>query len=161
MREFIDEPRKDPYFLETYLLVAKLLEDSDCKKDAERILTLAYEKALELVTDEAGKWPDKLEWGWLENRHIIRTFIDMGLSYWKNNKPQKAYNLFKKLLKTNPNDNQGVRYFMLAILEEMSKKKFDERFGKDGFWDDKIDSWFGEKVKNHEKKFSPWLKIFR
>lgn len=75
-----------------------------------------------MVTEKSGQWPEKLEWGWIENRHIIRAFVNMGILYWKKNKTLEAYSLFQKLLETNPNDNAGVRYFMLAILEKCLKK---------------------------------------
>jgi len=113
-----------------------------------------------LVTEKSGQWPEKLEWGWIENRHIIRAFVNMGILYWKKNKTLEAYSLFQKLLETNPNDNAGVRYFMLAILEKMPEKEFNKRFDKGGYWDNEIDDWFNEKVKNHKKEFNNWLKLY-
>jgi tetratricopeptide (TPR) repeat protein len=152
---------KDPYYLDPYLLLADLYEDTGKKAESEKIIGDAYEKALELVTKKSGKWPKKLEWGWLENRHIIRTFFNMGILYWKNKKTIEAYSLFKKLLDTNPNDNPGVRYFMVAILENMTENEFNRRFDKGGYWDNEIDDWFDKKIINHQKEFSQWLKLFR
>lgn len=152
--------KKDPFFLDPYLLLADLLEATGDKAESDKVITDAYEKALELVTEKTGQWPEKLEWGWLENRHIIRAFVNMGILYWKNNKTLEAYSLFQKLLDTNPNDNVGVRYFMLGILEKMSEKQFYKRFDKNGYWDEEIDDWFDKKVKNHKKEFGLWLKLF-
>ncbi|KQC12095.1 MAG: hypothetical protein APR63_11710 [Desulfuromonas sp. SDB] len=151
---------KDQYFLDPYLLLADLLEATGDKAESDKVITDAYEKALELVTEKTGQWPEKLEWGWLENRHIIRAFVNMGILYWKNNKTLEAYSLFQKLLDTNPNDNVGVRYFMLGILEKMSEKQFYKRFDKNGYWDEEIDNWFDKKIKNHKKEFGLWLKLF-
>ncbi|MGC9366894.1 MAG: hypothetical protein ACP5FK_07620 [bacterium] len=151
---------KDQYFLDPYLLLADLLEATGDKAESDKVITDAYEKALELVTEKSGQWPEKIEWGWLENRHIIKAFVNMGILYWKNNKTIEAYSLFQKLLDTNPNDNVGVRYFMLGILEKMSEKQFYKRFDKNGYWDEEIDDWFDKKVKNHKKEFGQWLKLF-
>lgn len=63
---------------------------------------------------------DILEWGWLENRHIIRTILNKAISLWENNHMDEALNLFRNLLKTNPNDNVGARYYILAIRMNMS-----------------------------------------
>src|SRR5690554_647341 len=151
---------KDRFYFDPYLLLADIFERIGKKDESEKIITDAYDRALELVTEKSGQWPEKLEWGWLENRHIIRTFVNMGLLYWKKNKTLEAYSLFQKLLETNPNDNAGVRYFMLAILEKMSEKEFNKRFDKGGYWDNEVDNWFDGKVKNHKKEFNNWLELY-
>ncbi|MBN2651519.1 MAG: hypothetical protein JXR63_03975 [Spirochaetales bacterium] len=162
VEEIIEElktlKKEDPYFLDSYLLIAELLKYSNKYKQAEKQIDDAYEKALELVTDPSGIWPDRLEWGWLENRHIIRTFVNMGLKYWQETKTLEAYALFSKLLETNPNDNPGVRYYMVAILENLSKNEFYARFENENGKNEDIEKWFQKGLKNHKKVFSQWLK---
>lgn len=152
--------KKDPFFFDSYLMIFDLLNNSGKSKEAEEIIADGYNKALDLVLDKNGNWPEKLEWGWLENRHIIRLFINVGITLWKKGKQEEALELFEKLLKTNPNDNAGVRYFILAILEGMSLTAFNKKFDKDGFWDSEIDEWFSEKINTHKEYFGWWLKLF-
>jgi len=85
-----------------------LLEENK-NREAEVILDEAYRRALALITDEKGNWPDSLPWGWLENRHIIRTLVNKAVSLWDQGKTDEALEMFRKLLRTNPSDNAGVR----------------------------------------------------
>ena len=143
--------KEDPYFFDSYLMIFNLLNSSGKSKEAEEIITQGYSKALDLILDKTGNWPLKLEWGWLENRHIIRLLINVGITLWKKEKHEEALELFEKLLKSNPNDNGGVRYFILAILEGMSLNIFNKKFDKDGYWDTTIVEWFNEKVNTDRK----------
>ncbi len=152
--------KEDPYFFDSYLMIFNLLNSSGKSKEAEEIITQGYSKALDLILDKTGNWPLKLEWGWLENRHIIRLLINVGITLWKKEKHEEALELFEKLLKSNPNDNGGVRYFILAILEGMSLNIFNKKFDKDGYWDTTIVEWFNEKVNTHKEYFDWWLKLF-
>ena len=107
--------KKNPDFLDSYLLLYEILQDEGNLQKGEKVLNEAYERAVKLITDEQGNWPDILEWGWLENRHIIRTFLNKVISLWKNKKIDNALDLFGKLLKTNPRDNVGgtIYYWQL------------------------------------------------
>ncbi len=152
--------KKDPFYFDPYLLIADLYENTSKNDESEKIIKEAYDKALELIVDKSGQWPEKLEWGWVENRHIIRTLLKMGVIYWKKNESSEAYSLFEKIFKTNFNDNPGIRFFMLAILEKMSEKEFDKRFDKGGYWDNDIDDWFSETVNRHKNEFGEWLELY-
>ncbi len=144
---------EDPYFLDSYLLLTFIFEDNGLIDESEKILEVAYQKALELILDKNGNWPDRLEWGWLENRHIIRTLINKGISFWKNSENEKALSLFSNLLKTNPNDNGGVRYLKLGILDGLSEEEFNNKFDKGGYWDQDIDIWFNKNKNKYLKEF--------
>lgn len=82
----------------------------DRKKVVEAIKT-AYEKTLEKFP----KWPKRMEWGYFENRAYMLAIQYMGELYWDNGENEKAIDLFRLLLKLNPNDNQGVRYEIAAL----------------------------------------------
>ena len=77
----------------------------------------------------------------MENRHIIRTILIKAISLWKAGKTDYALNLFRKLLKSNPGDNTGVRNYILAIRMKMSFKKFEKGFNKGGFYDSSLIGW--------------------
>ena len=95
--------------------------------------------------------------GILENRHIIRALINMGVLLWKEGNSDESYGLFMHLLKSNPMDNAGVRYYILAILEKMPEVTFKERFDKGGYWNNEIDIWFSGKSKHYKKELGWWL----
>ena len=98
LRQLIEE---DPDFLDPYLFLYQILEDEGNLKEAEKILNEAYRRAIALITDKDGSWPDILKWGWLENRHIIRTILNKALSLWRNNAIEEPLYLSPPLLKKN------------------------------------------------------------
>lgn len=113
-----------------------------------------------MITDKNGNWPDSLEWAWLENRHIIRAIVEKGVRLWYNQKNDKALQLFRKLLKTNPNDNPGVRFYILAIKMNMTFERFEERFVKGGYYGVEIDDWFNRHFNRFPEEFGWWEKMF-
>lgn len=56
-----------------------------------------------------------MEWGYMDNRAYLRAIQYRGDLYWDNGENEKAIELFRLLLKLNPNDNQGVRYEIAAL----------------------------------------------
>jgi len=77
---------KDPDSLDLYLLLYEILQEEGDLQEAERVLDEAYDRALKLIKDKKGNWPDLLRWGWLENRHIIRTILNKAISLWESKK---------------------------------------------------------------------------
>ncbi len=150
--------KKDPDFLDSYLLLHEILQDEGNLSEAEEILNEAYERALKLITDKEGNWPDVLEWLRLENRHIIRTILNKAISLWKNRKIDDAIDLLRKLLKTNPMDNIGARDYILAIRMNMSFEQFEKRFNKDGYYDSELIKWFDKNYKKFPDEFDLWRK---
>ncbi len=89
----------------------------DEKKKDEAIKT-AYEKTLKKFP----KWPKEMIWGYIENRAYMRAIQYMGDWYWDKGENEKAIELYRLLLKLNPNDNQGVRYEIAALYAGLSGK---------------------------------------
>ncbi len=81
------------------------------ERKREDAVKTAYEKTLKKFP----KWPRRIEWGYMENRAYMRAIQYMGELYWDNGKKEKAIELFRLLLKLNPNDNQGARYEIAAL----------------------------------------------
>jgi tetratricopeptide (TPR) repeat protein len=150
--------KKDPDFFDSYLLLYEILQDENKFAEAEDVLNNAFEKAIKLITDKDGNWPDILEWGWLENRHIIRTVLNKAISLWTDGKADIALDLFRKLLKTNPGDNVGAREFILAIRMDMSYDEFEDRFNKGGYYDRETIDWFEKNYKSFPDEFGWWEK---
>ena len=150
--------KKDPDFLDTYLLLYSILQKENKLEEAELVLDDAYNRAINLIMDKNGNWPDVLEWGWMENRHVIRTILDKAICLWCHAQFDEALDLFRKLLKTNPSDNVGAREYILAIRMNMSFVDFEERFNKGGFYDQDLDDWFEENYKKFPEEFGRWEK---
>jgi len=152
---------KDPDFLDSYLFLYEILQDDGNFHEAEKVLNEAYGRALKMITDKKGNWPDILEWGLLENRHIIRTIFNKAISLWRNKEIDNALDLFRKLLKTNPGDNVGARDYILAIRMGMSFEKFEKRFNKGGYYDMELVKWFDKNYKKFPDEFDWWKKAIK
>ncbi|HDS45400.1 MAG TPA: tetratricopeptide repeat protein [Methanomicrobia archaeon] len=149
---------RDPDYLDPYLLLCDLFRDEDNLLEAERTLNAAYERALNLITDTNGNWPDVLEWVWLENRHIIRTILRKAVALWISEKTGSALDLLRQLLKTNPGDNVGARNYILAIRMGMRFDEFETRFNKGGYYDSDMVNWFEANYKKFPDEFEWWDK---
>lgn len=112
------------------------------------------------IIDKEGNWPKIMKWGWLENRHIIRTIDRWALELWTDGKTDEAPVIFRNLLKTNTNDNIGARYSILTIRMGLAPD-YEYQFPADmpdfidGF---KISKWFNENSKNFPDEFDRWWK---
>lgn len=149
--------KEDPDFLDSYLILHGNYQDNSKWKEADKILNEAYERAINIISDKKGNWPDVLLWGFMENRHIIRTIFNKGVILWDNGKTDEALEIFRKLLKSNPNDNVGVRDFILAIRMDMSFEEYEERFNKGGYYDSESIEWFEENAPNYQDEFGWWF----
>ncbi|WP_461829848.1 tetratricopeptide repeat protein [Aquifex sp.] len=148
LKELIEE---DPYYLETYVFLAEIMENEGNFKEAERILLEAYERAMELIKDEEGKLPDRLEWKHPTNRHIIKALVEAGVMLWEVGELDRALEIFKTIYRLNPADEPGVRYYILGILENMDFEEFESVFTKEGEYDKKsLENWFNRKKEKFE-----------
>lgn len=157
-KELVKLMSMDPDFFDSHLLLYEILQSEENRDRAEKVLDKAYERALKLILDDDGNWPDKLEWGWLENRHIIRTFINRAMVFWMSGNNEQALDLFRNLLKTNPGDNVGARDFILAIRMNLTAREFQSRFDKGGHYDSSLTDWFDENYKKFPDEFDWWDK---
>lgn len=78
-----------------------------------------YQQALEVAGAEVKRVPEGEFWGILETRPYMRALHGLGLTAWKQGHLDQAIDFFKRMLKLNPNDNQGVRYLMGPIYHQM------------------------------------------
>lgn len=153
IKQLID---KDPDFLDPYILLYDLLKKEGNPQKAQEVLDDAYERAIHLITDRNGNWPDTLEWINLENRHIIRTILNKAIQLWETSDFEGALDLFRKLLKTNPGDNVGARQFILAIRMGMTFDEFEGRFNKGGYYDMELMDWFEDNYRAFPDEFGWW-----
>ena len=60
-------------------------------------------------------------WGILETRPYMRARQGLADALWRLNRKEEARDNFRELLRLNPNDNQGIRELLLALLLEMER----------------------------------------
>ncbi|NPA32034.1 MAG: ATP-dependent protease [Aquificae bacterium] len=151
LKKLIEE---DPYYLETYVYLSEILENEGYIKEAEEVLLEAYNKAMELIRDENGNLPDRLPWKHETNRHIIKALLETGIMFWELGELEKALDVLKLLYKLDPEDPVGVRYYILAILQNMGFEEFELTFGKNGGYDTRsLEEWF----KRNEEVFRKFI----
>lgn len=150
---------KDPDFLDLYEAAVRIHEDLGHPDVAETFLQEAYERGVRLIADEDGNWPLHIDYGFLENRHILRAFARRIVYWYGQGKTTEALELARKVLRVSPEDNLGLRYYILAIREGMSAEQFKKRFDRGGFWDQDIWKWFESKLEKYPEEFEDIAKM--
>src|SRR3989338_10319595 len=158
MQELI---KKYPDFYDSYVVAADILESMDKKEMAAALRSTAFERAMNRIVDKEGNFPKRIEWGWLDNRHLVRSIECWAQELWGQGKNEEALDLFRKLLKANPHDNIGARHNILAIrlgLGPDYESKFETK-DMPGYLDAiKVMEWFDKNVKKFPEEFEWWLK---
>lgn len=151
--------RKDSDFLDPYIVSADILLRSNKIKSGFQLIEEAYNRALHLIIDENGKWPKRMSWGFLQNRHIMRAIERHAFISWEENDFKLALEIYRKLLRVNINDNQGARYAILALRMKLGPDWDLKLMAKNGqmvglIEAKKIDDWFNENSKNFPEEFN-------
>ena len=144
--------KQDPYFFDPYTVLHEYYLNENKIQKAFNLMSKGYKNAIELITKN-GKFPDILRWGFIENRHIIRVLFNFATLLWQADKKEEALDILKKLLKSNPEDNIGARYSILAILEGFeSQEHLEEEFDEgDGYLDwQKQEEWFVQNARKYK-----------
>jgi tetratricopeptide (TPR) repeat protein len=102
-------------------------------KSLEEALDL-YRKGVEAGERALGKKAFKEDvgyfWGILETRPYMRARAGLAQSLWEAGQREEAVEHYKELLRLNPNDNQGIRDFLMPCLIELGRDKDAERLYK-------------------------------
>ncbi len=155
--------KKDSNFFDPYITLHEYyLMDRDFK-NAIKIIELGFQRAIDLV-DKNGKFPDILNWGFIENRHIIRMIFNFAMFIWANDEDKEiALNIFMELLKSNHNDNIGARYSIVAILENFnSQEEYEEHFESEngmGLEYEALEKWFYQSAQKHLSIIGWWFDL--
>lgn len=156
MRQLI---KKDPNFFDPYLSLVDCLQMDGDYFQAKKILRAGYENAMRLIVDKEGRWPKVMEWAYLQNRHLIRVIDRWAYELWEGGKYEEALEIFRNLLKTNPGDNIGARYSILALKMGLNTSYEDQFLSPhiEGYIDGmKISNWFEENSKRFPEEFAWW-----
>jgi tetratricopeptide (TPR) repeat protein len=78
-------------------------------------------------------------WGFLETRSYMRARHGLALTLWDRGQHERAIEHYVGMLVLNPNDNQGIRYLLLAAYLEIGAdakaRKLLKRYKNDGMAD--------------------------
>ena len=143
---------KAPDFLQPYEMVLSLisyLEESEELRALQQRIRARLLEACYRIAEKHDVFNKRIEWGWHENRPLVRGFFSHADNLWKEGKINEAHELFSKILKTNENDNIGARYSVKATKEGLSYEEFEERFTySDDYGSfykyEELSEWFGE-----------------
>ena len=113
--------------IELYVGLASAFEMMEDERSFEKVVEDGYRK----LKDKFPEWPKEMFWGYMENRQFLR-MIDFkaSLCFYKGDKKQ-AEEIYKLLLKLNPGDNQGIRYYLAGLYENISAKEMNKIFDKE------------------------------
>lgn len=147
----------DPDFYDPYLWLRDLLRRGNDGRETEaaELLETAYSRAVARVAPK-GKWPARLEWGWLENRHILRTLLNHAIAAWEDGRTDDAAGEFARMLALNPNDNAGARNYLLALREGQTFAEHRARFEVNGLIRAEVFDWFEEHAPKYPADFAAW-----
>lgn len=75
-------------------------------------------------------------WGWLETRPFMRVMAALADTLWETGQADEALAIWREMLRLNPNDNQGVRYRLMAALLELQRdaeaRDLEKAYEEDG-----------------------------
>ncbi|MCP4405546.1 MAG: hypothetical protein GY801_50615 [bacterium] len=139
--------REDPHLLAAYHLRYVILEDEDYIVAALKEAKRAYKAVCEMIADEEGHFPDKIDWARTPNRSVLQALHDYAEFLWKKSRREEGKAFILKILAMNPADNCGSRFIYLALCEKIAYTPFQERFKGDRA---AILEWFRENCHRYE-----------
>lgn len=141
--------KEDPHVIDAYNLRFEILEHEGSRAAMKKEALRGYKAVLELIQDENGNFPDKIDWGWLENRSILRALANYAFTQWRSLKWEQAEEVMSRIINMNPNDNQGMCYCYLAVLERIAWTPFHDMFPDDE--PEKLFEWFNKEGEKYEQ----------
>ncbi|MDP2630094.1 MAG: hypothetical protein Q8P56_01680 [Candidatus Uhrbacteria bacterium] len=159
LRKIID---RDPYFFSPYSMLIDIAEDEDDYNTADMLLRQGASKALFRIVDKDGNWPEYIPWGVVDNRHLVLMLDRWAYMLWKDGYNEYAADMYRKLFASNPHDNVGARYSLLAILLGYDPEWMEDEFPSStpGYTDAiKQDDWFRAHIREYPEEFEWWTKF--
>lgn len=112
----------DEHYVEAYVGLTWVYRQKGNEKKREEYVERALEETKKLFP----KWKGIREWAWFEHRPYLRAIGEKGMMHADRGDNEEAEKWYRLLLKLNPNDNQGIRYLIAAMLEGISGEEVDE-----------------------------------
>ncbi|HOI60256.1 MAG TPA: hypothetical protein PKU93_02935 [Candidatus Pacearchaeota archaeon] len=151
---------RDPDFFDPYMEAVDILFEEDKDVEAWKLLEEGFKRAMMRIVDSKGRWPKSMSWGYLKNRHLVRMIDRYAYELWSMGRRGHALDIYRKLLESNPNDNVGARYNILAILMGFDAGEVEDNFPADtpGFVNViEMDNWFYKNAPDYPEDLKWWL----
>ena len=130
--EFEGIIKDDPEFIHAHSSLGFLELDYYNNGNALHYFKKGYQLGNKLIPKN---FRGQIIWAMMENRPFLRVMQGLGLSYLFMRKWKKAAQIFEKMLKYNPNDNQGIRALSIECYLAMGKYdkilKINKQFPQD------------------------------
>lgn len=123
----------DAYLLLADLASASFRERFDFLRQGVEAGRRALGKAF--FRDHVGEF-----WGWIETRPFMRVMAALADTLWETGQSDDALAIWREMLLLNPNDNQGVRYRLMAALLELQRDAEAKELEK-AYMDDGVAEW--------------------
>jgi tetratricopeptide (TPR) repeat protein len=116
-----DALKIDPDCTEAYIFLAE--DEAKTPAEAISLYRKAFEAAERTLGAEFLADPDNVGhfWSIWDTRPYMRAGEALGEMLWETNAHEEAINLYQKLLRLNPSDNQGLRYRLIPWLTIVNK----------------------------------------
>ena len=116
----------DPRSPQTYIGLVCVYEALKNKKKTAESIKNAYDKTVKKFP----AWPKEMPWGDMDNRAYMRAIQYRADLYADEGEKDKAIELYRLLLRLNPNDNQGARYTISGVYAGISGAEINKMFDK-------------------------------
>jgi tetratricopeptide (TPR) repeat protein len=149
-----------PYYFDPYRSLMDIYLEKEDYHKMEEIARKGYKKALSRIVDQKGRWPKSISWHYMENRHLVRMLDRFASELWEDGRALYAIEIYRKLLRSNPGDNIGARYNILAINLGFQFGEAEDDFPANhpGYVDAfKMDDWFQKNALDFPDEFEWWF----
>jgi len=85
-------------------------------------------KAFQLTMYKLPFMGKEVSWGVIDNRQYLRALENMASMYSIDQNIKEAEEIYKLILKLNPSDNQGIRYYLAGLYEGLSTENIELMF---------------------------------
>lgn len=123
--------KKDPEFIDAYNSFGAYFYEKGNPRKRLEYYSKAYQIGQRVIPNA---FTGRIPWIQLENRPFLRSMHGLGLCYIYEMQRDKAIDLFERLLRYNPNDNQGVR----CIIGDLYLQNKDHQ-AADNYFKDNLD----------------------
>lgn len=141
----------DEDYVQTHVGLAHVYRNLGQKKKEKEHIEFAYENTLKKFPNR----PERMIWGQIENRAYMRAMHLRADLFIEDGEQDKGIELYRLLLKLNPNDNQGVRYLLAGVYSGIGGDEVDAMMDEGN---EKQDwSKVEDLVKTQNKKHKFWV----
>lgn len=128
-----------PDCADAYNLLAE--EEAESLEEARNLYQKGVEAGRRALGEEIFKAKDPHFWGYLPSRPYMRSRAGLMECLWKLGEHDEAIQHAKGMLKLNKNDNQGIRYILIAYLADLERWDELEKFMSRGGYSDGAAEW--------------------